>query len=72
MNWKEWTYWKGKKYIAVGGFILAYILTIPIRDYEFLSGFIDTTQGVPILAHLIIILIGSIVLKIIYYIRNYL
>ena len=43
-------------------FIIAYVLTIPIRDYEFLNRFIDTAQGVPILAHLIIIFVGIIIL----------
>jgi hypothetical protein len=62
MDWKEWSDWKEKKYIAVIGFIIAYLLTIPIRDYSFLDGLIDITQGVPILAHLIIIIIMSIVL----------
>jgi hypothetical protein len=62
MNWKEWLAWKEKKYIAVVLFILAYVLTFPIRDYEFLDAFIDTTQGVPIWAHLIIIVVGSVVL----------
>lgn len=61
MNWKEWCDWKEKKYIGVVGFIIAYILTIPIRNYEFLDAFIDISQGVPIWAHLIIIVIGSIV-----------
>jgi uncharacterized protein (DUF983 family) len=62
MNWEEWYKWKEKKYIAGILFIIAYILTIPIRDYNFLDEFIDITQGVPIWAHLIIILIGLIVL----------
>ncbi|MGB6339783.1 MAG: hypothetical protein WBF32_08410 [Candidatus Aminicenantaceae bacterium] len=62
MNWKEWLAWKEKKYIAIVLFIVAYVLTIPIRDYEFLDAFIDTTQGVPIWAHLIIIVVGSVVL----------
>tara|TARA_Y100000310_G_scaffold326837_1_gene392284 strand:+ start:7974 stop:8219 length:246 start_codon:yes stop_codon:yes gene_type:complete len=64
MNRKEWSSWKEKKYIAVVLFILAYILTIPWRDYSFLDGLVDITQGVPILAHLIIIILGSIVLLI--------
>jgi hypothetical protein len=62
MNWKEWLAWKEKKYIAVVLFIIAYVLTIPIRDYEFLDAFIDTAQGVPIWAHLIIIAVGLVVL----------
>ena len=59
MNWEEWVAWKEKKYIAVIGFILAYMVTIPWRGYEFLDGFIDITQGVPIWAHLIIIVVGA-------------
>ena len=61
MDWEEWCSWKKRKYIAAILFILAYILTIPIRGYEFLDGFIDTTQGVPIWVHLIIIVVGAIV-----------
>ena len=64
MNWKEWVACKEKKYIAVILFILAYIVTIPIRGYEFLDRFVDTTQGVPIWAHLIVIIVGAIVLLI--------
>lgn len=64
MNWKEWVAWKEKKYIAVIFFILAYIVTIPWRGYEFLDSFIDTTQGVPIWAHLIVIAFGLVVLMI--------
>ena len=40
--------------------VIAYILTIPIRGYEFLEGFIDISQGVPIKAHLMIIIAGVI------------
>jgi len=61
MNWKQWANWKEKKYIAVIGFIIAYLVTIPIRNYEFLENFINITNGVPILAHLIIILFGSLI-----------
>ena len=61
MNWEKWVAWKEKKYIGVVGFIILYILTIPIRDYGFLDSFINITQGVPIWAHLMIIVIGSIV-----------
>jgi len=64
MNWKKWVAWKEKKYIAVILFILAYIVTIPIRGYEFLDRFIDTTQGVPIWMHLIVIIVGVIILLI--------
>ena len=66
MNWEEWYSWKERKFIAVILFILAYVLTIPIRGYEFLDGFIDTTQGVPIWVHLIIIVAGSIVVIILH------
>ena len=62
MDWKKWVDWKEKKYIGVVGFIILYILTIPIRDYGFLDSFIDTTQGVPIWAHLILIVFGLVVL----------
>ncbi len=61
MNWKKWVDWKEKKYIGVVGFIILYILTIPWRGYEFLDSFIDTTQGVPIQAHLILIIVGAVV-----------
>jgi hypothetical protein len=61
MNWKEWVAWKEKKYIAVGGFILAYIVTIPIRNYD---KFFDTTQGVTIWMHLILIIAGVVVILI--------
>ncbi len=62
MNWKQWRDSKEKYYIAVIGFIIAYLLTIPWRNYEFLNRFIDISQGVPIWAHLILIVIGLIVL----------
>jgi hypothetical protein len=61
VNWKKWVAWKEKKYLAIVLFIIAYILTIPIRDYD---SFIDTTQGVPIWIHLILIIFGLIVLLI--------
>ena len=61
MNWEEWSNWKERRLITVILFILAYILTIPIRGYEFLDKFIDTTQGVPIWIHLMIIVVGSVV-----------
>ena len=64
MNWEEWYYWKKRRLITVILFILAYIVTIPIRGYEFLERFIDITQGVPIWTHLIIIIFGEIVLLI--------
>jgi len=64
MNWKKWYYWKERRFIIVILFILAYIVTIPIRGYEFLDRFIDITQGVPIWMHLIIIIFGIIVLLI--------
>ena len=62
MNWEQWLSWKERKLIAVIGFIIAYIATIPIRGYEFLEGLVDISQGVPVWAHLIIIVIGSIAL----------
>ena len=61
MNWEEWVASKKKKYIAVVLFILAYIATIPWRDY---SSFFDTTQGVTIWMHLTLIVIGLVVLLI--------
>jgi len=64
MNWKEWYSWKARRLIAVILFILAYIVTIPIRGYEFLDRFIDTTQGVPIWMHSILIIVGVVVLLI--------
>jgi hypothetical protein len=64
MNWKGWVAWKEKKYITVVLFIIVYILTIPIRNYSFLEGFFDITQGVPILAHLTVIIIASIIILI--------
>ncbi len=64
MNWKQWVDWKEKKYIVVVGFALAYLLTIPIRDYSFLEGIFDISQGVPVMAHLIIIVVVSVVLLI--------
>jgi len=50
------------KYIAVVLFIVAYIATIPVRGYEFLDRFVDTTQGVTIWMHLTLIVAGIIVL----------
>ncbi len=62
MNWKQWVTWKEKYYIAIIGFIIAYILTIPWRDYGgLLGGSVDISQGVPIWVHIIIIVIGLIV-----------
>jgi len=63
MNWKEWVDCKEKKYIAVVLFIILYIATIPWRNYESLiGGFVDISQGVPIWAHLMIVVFGVIVL----------
>ena len=59
MNWKQWVDWKEKKYIAAIGFILAYIITIPWRNYD---SFFDTTQGVTIWMHLTLIIAGVIVI----------
>ena len=64
MDWEKWYHWKKRRLIAVILFIVAYIITIPIRDYESLIPFVDITQGVPILAHLIIIIVGVIILLI--------
>ena len=64
MNWEEWVSWKKKKSLAALLFIVAYVLTIPIRDYSFLEGVADITQGVPIWVHLIIAVIGAIVVVI--------
>jgi len=64
MNWKQWYNWKNRRLITAILFIIAYILTIPIRNYEFLSGLTDISQGVPLWAHLIVIAAGVIVLLI--------
>ena len=62
MNWNQWIASKKKLYFGVIGFIIAYILTIPWRNYEkILGGSVDISQGIPIWIHLIIIVIGSIV-----------
>ncbi len=61
MNWKEWYTWRYSKFVTAILFIIAYILTIPIRGYEFLDGLFDTTQGVPLSAHLMIITVGVVV-----------
>ncbi len=62
MNWKQWVASKKKMYIGVVLFIIAYILTIPWRNYErLLRGSVDISQGVPIWVHLILIVIGLIV-----------
>jgi len=61
MNWKEWVDWKEKKYIAIVGFIIAYIITIPWRNYD---RFFDTSQGIFIWMHLVLIVAGVIVLLI--------
>jgi 4-hydroxybenzoate polyprenyltransferase len=47
MNWKDWYYWKRRKFIAAILFGIAYILTIPIRGFEF-----------SLWEHLIVIIIG--------------
>jgi len=59
MNWQEWYDWKGRRLIAVVLFVIAYVLTIPIRDYD---SFFDTSQGVTIWMHLTLIVAGVIVL----------
>ncbi|MBU0760668.1 MAG: hypothetical protein KJ858_03185 [Nanoarchaeota archaeon] len=41
-----------------------YVLTIPWRNYKFLEGIVDISQGIPLWAHLMIIVAGSIVLLI--------
>ncbi|NNF35361.1 MAG: hypothetical protein HKN68_14720 [Saprospiraceae bacterium] len=62
MNWKQWVASKKKIYIGIVLFIVAYIITIPWRNYErLLKGSIDISEGVPIWIHLIIIVIGLIV-----------
>lgn len=62
MNWKQWVASKKKMYIGIVLFTIAYILTIPWRNYEkLLRGSVDISQGVPIWVHLIIIVIGLIV-----------
>ena len=66
MRWKDWYYLRQRRLISAILFVIAYILTIPIRGYEFLDGFIDTEQGVPVLAHLILIVFGVIVLMILH------
>ena len=66
MNWREWYSRKRRRLIAAILFVIAYILTIPIRGYEFLDGFIDTAQEVPIWVHLIIIIVGVIVVIILH------
>ena len=57
MNWKDWYSRKYSKYVGAMFFIIGYILTIPIRGYEFF----DISDGVPLEAHLIIILFGVFV-----------
>ena len=64
MNWKQWYDWKERRLIAVVLFVVAYTLTIPIRDYGFLDSFFDTSQGVAIWIHLILIVAGVIILLI--------
>jgi len=64
MNWKEWADSKKKRYFAVAGFIVAYLLTIPIRDYSFLDDIVDVSQGVPLVAHLGVIVVGVVVILI--------
>lgn len=64
MTQKNLSYFKKYRFLAVILFIIAYTLTIPIRDYSFLEGIFDMSQGVPILAHLMLIVIGGIVLLI--------
>ena len=66
MDWNKWYSWKQCKFVAAILFIIAYILTIPIRGYEFLDGLIDISQGVPIWAHLVIIIFGVIVMLILH------
>jgi len=58
MNWKKWESWKDRNLIAVILFIIAYTLTIPFRNYSFLNSIIDTTQGVPLFAHLLVLVVG--------------
>jgi len=55
MNWKE------RKLVAVVFFIIAYIITIPWRDY---ASFFDISQGITMWMHLTLIIAGSIVLLI--------
>lgn len=62
MNWEEWVTWKNRDLIAVIFFIIAYILTIQIRDYSFLESSFDISNGIPIIAHIALIVIGAIVL----------
>ncbi len=59
MNWEGWYHWKKRRLITIILFIIAYIVTIPIRDY---GGFFDITQGITIWMHLTLIIVGIIVL----------
>ncbi len=61
MNWKEWHDWEQRRFLAVVFFIIAYIVTSPWRNYD---NFFDTSQGVTIWMHLILIVAGIIVLLI--------
>ncbi len=61
MYLEKWVAWKEKKYVAMVLFIIAYILTIPLRNYD---KFFDTSQGVALWMHLIMIIAGLIVLLI--------
>lgn len=65
MSWKTlFPLWR-KQVVAIVLFIIAYILIIPFRDYEFLARFTDISKGVSIWAHLIIILSAGIFLTIV-------
>ena len=66
MTWQEWCSWKNRKYVAGTLFAAAYVVTIPIRGYEFLDGLVDTSQGVPLWVHLVIIVIGGIAVSILH------
>ena len=57
MHWNDWTL-KKKLIIGYMGLIILYILTIPIRDYGFLTG------EVTLLTHLLIIIILIIIYSI--------
>jgi hypothetical protein len=71
MSWKTLTPLWRKQVIAVILYIIAYVLTIPWRGYEFLNGFIDISQGVPMKAHLLIILVVGIILSIFLWILDF-
>ena len=71
MNWGKWHSWKGKYLMVFVLSALAYVLTIPIRGYEFL-GCIELTIWTHVAIILVVGLFATELLRLIDWFVGYL